>query len=329
MPSHLHGFEYLDRIRKVFIDENGQNENLLPNESQQKRITYLRVPDRVMVRRLGYEPVKGVVPNVVVKSFTFEDMMKNDIVHRCNVDLEFTGHSVIVRPGKEDFEHYDVHFVDKENGLFDTAEGTHIRVRVKSLDGYSTLRIPFLTTNDNKWNHKKISNNFYGHTRDGIITYDFDAASLPTWNGIVTDLRIDNMNKVAFEILSIELMKYVGKEYVKIKITADGNECRCEYRPEFVGDDLVASFDPGLGAFRRLKLYWKYFETSKTLELASTKHTVLLTLDSNEAIVDGEKKALRVPMTMRDGIPTFSVNELCEFMGYKYSFENNEFKIQL
>ncbi len=325
MPSHLHGFEYLDRIRKVFVDEKGHNENLLPDENQQKRITYLRVPDRVMVRRLGYEPVKGVVPNTVVKELDFS----KEIVHRCNVDLEFTENSVIARPGDDDFEHYDVLFVDKENGLFDACEGTHIRVRLKSLDGYSTFRIPFLTTEDDRWNHKKISPNFYGHTKDGVVTYDFNAAALETWKGKITDLRIDNMNKVAFEILSVQLMKYVGEEYVKIRILADGNECRCEYCPEIKGEDVVVSFDPGLGCFRRLKLYWKYFETTRTLELASTKHTVLYTLDSDKAVVDGKDVKLRVPMTMRDGIPTMSVNELCDFMGYKYDFDGKVFSIVL
>ena len=43
----------------------------------------------------------------------------------------------------------------------------------------------------------------------------------------------------------------------------------------------------------------------------------------------GAKTALRVPMTMRDGLPTFSINELCDFMGYKYEFNGNEFEINL
>lgn len=331
MPSHLYGFEYLSRIRKVFADENGHNEDVLPNESQSRRISYLRVPDRVMVRRLGYETIKeGVVPNTHVRSISLEDLVKNNKVHPCNVDYEFTGSSVIVRPVSEDFEHYDILFSNIENGLIDASECTHIRIRIKSLDGYSIFRIPFLTDSDKKWNHQKISPNFYTKTSDGVITYDFNAAALPTWNGKITDLRIDNMNKVPFEILSIELMKYVGQEPVKIKILADENECRFEFLPQVVGEDLVASFDPGLGVFRRLRLYWNYYETTKTLELASTKHTVLLTLDSDTAVVDGKNVKLRVPMTMRDGLPTFSVNELCEFMGYKYSFnEGKEFNIQL
>ena len=329
MPSHLHGFEYLDRIRKVFVDENGQNENLLPDESQQKRITYLRVPDRVMIRRLGYEKITGVTPNTVVNGIYFDKDFDKSIIRACGNNLEFTGNSVIVSPSNEDREHYDVLLVDKENGIFNADEGTHIRVKIRSVGGYSTFRVPFLTKDDQRWNHKKITPNFFSKDSDGVIIYDFYIKSLQTWKGIVTDIRVDNMNKVPFEIISIELMKYVGELIDDVNITANGNVVRFEFNPIVKDGDVVVSFDPGLGAFRRLKLYWKYFETTKTLELASTKHTVLLTLDSSEAIVDGKTKALRVPMTMRDGLPTFSVNELCDFMGYKYEFDGKDFKITL
>lgn len=137
------------------------------------------------------------------------------------------------------------------------------------------------------------------------------------------------MTNSSFEVESVELMKYVGELVDDVKVAANGNVVRFEFDPIVKNGDVVLSFDPGLGCFRRLKLYWKYFETTKTLELASTKHRVLLTLDSDEAVVDGEKKKLRVPMTMRDGLPTFSINELCEFMEYKYTFENDQFMIEI
>jgi len=327
MPAQLHGFEYLDRIRKVFVDENGQNENILPDDSQSKRITYLRVADRVVIRRLGFERITGLAPNTLVKGIYFDERINRDIIRGCNASLEYTGNSVKVIPVKDQYEHYDIHFVDKENGLLNTEDATHIRVKIRSLDGYSALRIPFLTNVDNRWNHKKISPNFYMNDTDGIVTYDFPASTLPTWNGIVTDLRVDNMNKVPFEIISIEFMKYVGEVPKVVNITSNGYPCKCEFDSYFKGDDVVVSFDPGLGIFRRLKLYHEYNELEKKLMIASRNHTVEYILDSDKAFADGKEVTLRVPMTMRDGLPTMSINELCDMLGYDYTVEDYEFKI--
>ncbi len=326
MPAGLHGFGYLDKIRKVFIDENGQNENLLPDENQMKRICTLRVPGRSMIRRLGFEKSdKFREPNVVVKKWDMSN--KDDAKLFTNFDehvnVEYTNNSVRVTPVSE-AQHYSLVISDSEKGVCFSADGTYIRVRLK-VDSGAAIRVAYLTDTSRNWKGDKCSDLMYYSDKDGVVTFDFFAAGLfKTWLGKITDIRIDNMNSTPFEVLDVSLMKYISQEDGIYEVFVGEKLVELEFFAKKINDEIIVSLDPGVLAFRRLKLYQEYRNAEQMLTVASKEHTVVFTENAKEAVVDGKKVALRLPMTLRDGLPTLSINELCDLVGYTYKVEGKK-----
>ena len=65
----------------------------------------------------------------------------------------------------------------------------------------------------------------------------------------------------------------------------------------------------------------------KKLILASKSTEAVFVADSEYATINGKEYKMRVPMTMRDGIPVFSLQELCEIFGFEYSNDNGKINV--
>ncbi len=325
MPSGLNGFGYLDKIRKVFVDENGENENLLPDENQKKRLTYLTVPGRAMIRRLGFEEPEDIyTPNVEVVKRDAKYLEKLGVP--TSLDFVLCDNSIKLTPKSKTLEHYDLDFVDETNGVFVAEDGEYIRVVVKSKE-YCKLRFAFLTDTDTKWNDKKTCPFFYVDGGDEEFVYYFKAGSLATWKGKITHFRMDSFFRDSYEIISITQMKFNG-DSSHYGVVVNDNQCKFDLYPKLLDGNVIVSLDPGLGIIRQLKLYQSYRADTKQWTVASKNVKIIFTIDSKTAFVNGKEIKLSVLVTMRDGLPTLALNELCDILGYKYTVDNEKISIQ-
>lgn len=332
MPSHIHGFGYLDRIRKVFVPESGKCENLLPDDSQASRISYLRVPDRVMIRRLGYEKSEEVkVPNTIVMTTDFSQAPSEWQGYNDAVKAEFTGSSILVTP-VADYEHYSVVCRGKDGVIIKADEATNMRLYIRATEDFSQIRVAFLTDTDKKWASNKCDPRQILLKSDDYVVMDFAPGRFPTWTGDITEIRIDGMNKTPFEIRKIEWLIYKDLSECEPKVYVNGVELCSAFDPICCDGDLVVSLNPGLGYgnFRMLKLYHEYDILKRQLYVASKDTEIVFTIDSAIAKVNGKTVTLTAPVRMRDGLPTLKIGELCDLLGYRYTLDDkNKFNITL
>ncbi len=331
MPCNLHGFGYLDNVREVFAPESGKCDNVLPTESQQKRITYLNKVGRGVIRRLGFEkPDYLLEPNTVIKTWDFTDGTKYDDVNgfEGNSELEYTGSSVVVKPTGV-CEHYSFH-IKGDKYLCNGDEVTFVKFRLRA-HGNSEMRFAFLTEGTTKWNGTMCLNydNVDVSPEDGYVDVLFAPAKLETWkHANITDIRIDNMLRESFEIESVTLMTRVAELKILNGLTVNGRKLAFEFTPYYDEKGrIIVSLDPEFLFFRSAKLYQEYSLAKGELTVASQTVSAVFTVDSDVAIVNGKQVKLSAPMNMRDGLPTFVLSDICSIFGFNLIDNNGDVEI--
>ena len=330
MPSYIHGFGYLDNIREVFAPDSGKCDNVLPTESQQKRITYLNKIGRAVIRRHGFEKADFLKDaDTVHYTWSFENGQKYDEISAFgkHSEFEYTGNSVIVKP-IDDADHYSFH-IKVPDGLCNGNLISTVRVKLRALEDCE-IRFAFLVPSATRWNGSMCLNESHKILKksDEFEELVFVPAYLKTWKDTITDIRIDNMKKTKFEVQSVELMYRENKHCDFASLTVNGKMLHFDLLPYFdTNGELIVALDPEFLFFRRAMLYFEYFGEEKKLILASKSKQAVFVADNNIATINGKEYNMRVPMTIRDGLPVFSLQELCEIFGFEYSNDNGKINV--
>lgn len=328
MPSNLHGFAYLDKLRAVFVPDSGKAENLLPNENQSRRITTLRAPHRVILRRLGYQTSDRFrAPNTTVRIDAFATEQPWQSYHD-TVNVLYTGTSIELSANAT-HDHYSLVLWGGEEGLFDADTISHIRVYVRAHGKPAALRFAYLTDTDKRWAGNKCEKIYSVPVTENFVPIDFHPGRFPTWRGRITDIRIDNMNAGTWELEKLEYLVYKNPQGTEPAVYVGGERISFAFEPIPSDGDLVVSIDPTEGLLRALKLYHEYDETAHTFFVASTTIQAVFSEASAIVRVNGHTRALTEPMRMRDGLPTLKLGELCDIFGYRYTFSNDRMDIEV
>ena len=331
MPAGIHGFGYLDKLREVFVPESGKCDNLLPQGEALDRLCRLRVKDRVMIRRLGYEPSEEEqAANTLVKVFDFSKASaENELWSSYNTaaEFEYTGIGKAVVPNCV-HEHYSIRTAP-ERFCEKAVSFSHIRVRLRSTEKNAAIRIAFLTDTEKRWASNKCTGLQKVEASETFADYTFCMSTMKTWIGDITDLRIDNMVRTPIEIAEIAFMTYREPAGGDPAVYIGGEKLRLAFRPYFADDGLLmVSLDPGYAAFRALKLYHEYDRKNARLTVASERVAAVFTIGENTYLLDGKEKALTHAPAMRDGLPTFALEELCAVFGIPYHYDGKHFMIE-
>ena len=332
MPAGVHGFGYLDAIRAVFVPERGKCDNLLPQGEALDRLCRLRVKDRVMIRRLGYEPSEEEqAANTLVNVFDFSKACaENELWEPYNAAAEFmcTGTHKTLAPTAITHEHYSIR-TTPERFNEKAACFSHIRVRLRSPEKNAAIRIAFLTDTEKRWASNKCTGAQKIEASETFADYTFCMSTMKTWCGDITDLRIDNMVRTPVEIAEIAFMTYTEPAGGDPTVYVGGEKLRLAFRPYFAEDgQLMVSLDPGYAAFRALKLYHEYDRKNARLTVESDRATAVFTIGENTYLLDGNEKMLTHAPAMRDGLPTFALEELCAVFGIPYHYDGKHFMIE-
>jgi hypothetical protein len=161
---------------------------------------------------------------------------------------------------------------------------------------------------------------------DNFEDYYFDLSGNPDWTGTLTDLRIDPMFKSGeIEIALIEILGLTESDAAmqEIEVSANGRPMSFSFVPNVVGDDVEVTANPEHGFFSMLNMSYTWNRYTGTLTLESKDHTVVYTVGSDKALVDGKEHALGYKFSLYDGLPVIRLKQLSSFMEYEFKALGN------
>ena len=310
-PSNLHGFGYLDEMRKAFTNESASHTDIRPDEHQLDRLGYLYPKGRSLIRCEQY----------------LEKCKPTEHVDDIPTDAAYwqpeNGLMIQNRDGKlcgttDKFDPQILH-----TGLSIDAnevKGVHIRLKANSGGGANTC-VYFITDTDSAWSESKGVHVFI--KGDVVTDVYYDMASLPTWTGTITGLRLDPTDIAgSFEIEAIELTTDTTSPI----ITVDGEIHTPSVLPKITDKGVFIPFEQNR-PYKALKFYHEWYRDEQTLYLLHGKTAMYFTVGKDYVLVNGKKHKLPEPLALCDALPMLSLDVLCDLCGFSYTVEGRYIRI--
>lgn len=313
MPSEGNcGFEYLDAICEVYTSDKADSSlNILPNETQKRRINRLYPQHLRKLTKYGYYTELDDLQSTFTIDYSERALLEAYEIK--NIYYTSSGfHGVTNGDGR----------IYRRNLAVDAERCQYIAVTV---DGKvdTVVEVFFITSLDDQWTQDKSIS--FCIQDDGMQTYYLDMSTNSGWQGKITALRIDvghvqsgtgTYAKNAFTLSKADFMyKEALSRYMQV------NDFRFEmqlpYRLSESGDVYFA-FDPKVSMDYRFGTFmtWDYF--TKTLTLDNGIHTVVYTIGKNTCIIDGTATEMDYTLTSFDGLPLLKAEQFCQAFGYEF-----------
>ena len=71
----------------------------------------------------------------------------------------------------------------------------------------------------------------------------------------------------------------------------------------------------------KLGLYYEYVDSKKELSFYSKNASIVFTLGSRNAVINGEKVLLDIPVEVFDGLPLLPLEVMSKVFGFKFSYK--------
>ncbi len=318
------GFGYIDTIRAAYTSEEvDESLNTIPTEEQLYRINHL-YPQYLRLLRLNGEYREGV------------DYDKLETIYKIDLSTKHDGY--LGNIGKSSYSSDGVTGTSSSSDpmivlntveAIDLDEVDFIRIRAK-LEKGSSMQMFFLTNTDKTWNETK-GKTFTASSNNEFADYYVRASEIKSLTGQLAAFRVDPCSTTGstFTVSSIEFLKEDTSALLSMLMYIDGNEFTQRLRPSYnEADQLCIAFDPSIGIDFALNSYHEWNKATKTLTLNFTEHTVVYRVGSDVCTIDGKDTTLSCKIGELDALPLIPITELCDVLGYEYSFENNVISIK-
>ena len=323
-PSNVHGFGYLDEMRRAFTNEPEQHEDIRPNQKQLDRLGYMYPKGRSQIAAQMFE--KPDFPNKVEAVININDeasLGKWKIENGLKVWIE--NGKVYGESRNEDPQmiiHTNIDASKVKSVETDMVTGFLGKSLPEKVHAVGTIMF-FLTDTDQTWNQNKgvFANALY----DGTIY--FDVSKNPLWKGTITDIRIDPMH--ADGKFSMSYLKFMSDGDDKYNIKINGQEYKPHYSTVVEDGEVYMPFEPKLFVCSMLKLYHEWYRDEKTLMLMCGDKKVLFTEGKDTVSVDGKEIKLKKPLEFYDGVPMMPMQALCDIAGYKLTVDGRNITVEL
>ncbi len=318
-PSTLYGYDYLEVIKDVFTGDTSSHENVdvMPTAEQKARINKLTYNKYQRIRQLMLPEFANNETDtstlISVKKWDFKKPVDQSAWTHLKTTQTTTENGLKIKSEVDDPNMHVKVNVDVTNSPI-------LRIRSRSAQA-DKIQLFFLT---------KASPVLEGTFKTGTVQvpksdefedYYFDLSGNPDWTGTVTEIRIDPMFKTGeIEIESIEILglKKDAAEKKDLEITANGRPMSFSFTPKVVGDDVEVTANPAYGFFSMLNMSYTWNRYTGILTLESEKHTVVYTVGSDKALVDGKEHTLGYEFSLYDGLPVIRLKQLSSFMEYEF-----------
>lgn len=309
MPCEkLCGFGYLEAVKKVYCDEFTDT-NIVPTENQKSRLGYLYSKNRKALQMNGCYKVPA--PDNVVASYNFG----ND-----NIDILYELDDVTASLDNGTLRGKthggDPSLVVKNGIKVDLSGVTHLRLR-----GKTTLPVHaeffYLTEGQTEFTQRNAVNvAMFPECSYGVSVI---SGKLPD-NTVITGLRFDpaNIAGVEFEYHGIDLLSAPELIY---RITVDGYTENMSLPFKEDDGEVFIPFNPKQDYVYRLGFYYEYYSDEGKLCLISNNNELVLFINKNKALLNGESVVLKKDIELFDGIPLLPLGLLSDVFGFEYKTE--------
>ena len=327
-PSGLHGFGFIDTLRKLFTTAPAHTDQK-PTEHQKQRIDILYPEGHAWLRpERRLEPPKPDKDAKTVKAWDFADKavydqwnyFTNAKEKHCK-DGALCGISdgidpQIILDGDAGFEAKDVDFI-------------RIVMKTANLSGKQTIGSPqlfFATSESPALSGNKMLSGVYKPASDGGFSEVYmPCVGKSVWSGHVTVLRLDPLSGAgSWEIQSIELLQNKKK---LCGVTVEGKDISIglpipvqngvPFVPLYAKSPLMNSLN---AAYR-----WNRAEHRLTLIIGDTE--MVFTADSDVCLCGEKAVPLAGKVPLVDGVPAVPLETVCALVGYGYRYENNNVSV--
>ena len=320
-PTNLHGFGFLDTIRNTFTDAPDNHTDDRPTDSQKKRIDVLFPEGHAWLR-----PERRLMPPIpsenckVIKAWDFskeEDVAQWDFLLNAH-DKQIKNGALY---GTSDGIHPQV--ICNAPISIPTSEVTtiHMTLRAKNADGeYSPCysRIFFATDACTELTERKMLRDLYQPNGDGFVDLYMSTAEAFKWFGNLTYLKLYPIAGAGtFEIGKIELL-YAPSNQV---VTINGNCVDAQLPLQVIGGVPFVPLFATSPLTNTLDLAYRWNRAKGELTLLVKDSTLVFTVGSDKATIDGETVSLAGSVPLVDGVPAIPFDVLCNAAGYGYEFD--------
>ncbi|MGN1121806.1 MAG: glycoside hydrolase family 99-like domain-containing protein, partial [Eubacteriales bacterium] len=319
MPTERFGFGYLDAIRAAFTKEStAEHNDLTLTASQRQRINYLFDQNRQLLRPqlLEKEETEETDPYAgaeTVKTLKMSDYSTENFASYGDSFEIKDGNLCITPKGKDPA----VFFKNNFSGV-PTESANAIRIRAKITGSTENVMQLFFRTSDGK---------DYSATKAARATlvlnqwndYYFDFRTNAEWTGSIVNLRIDPAEYQCdyAEIESVEFIKLPDLvEEIPFTVDIIGGELSFIKSVDTTDGGLMVPLYPESGILSRMKSTYSWNKNTKELTVTNGKHTVTMTIGTDNAVVDGKAQKLYAKTYMYDGLPVIPLDTLATSLGY-------------
>lgn len=323
-PSGLHGFGYLDEMRKAFTESTDEHADIRPDEEQFARLGYLYPKGRKPLRSplLVKEPLR-MKP---VGTVRFADLLSEGLLSYTD-GIRLHAENGCVYGVSEQYDPY----VYWDEASLDAEKICGVRVTVKTskctekepqkLFPYNSARL-FFKTEDEPWSEAK-GNIHMEVSEDGQSVY-FPLDDVPAWTGSIRSLRF-NPSKTACRFL-LDKIEYMQKTE-SYSMTVDSKPYKPSHGIREEDGELYFPFDPHKGFCTLARLYHEWNAEGKTLLIDCGGKCIRFTVGKDSVDADGTAVPLAKPLELFDGLPMLPLSVFCKVTGF--TFTRNGYVIAL
>ena len=326
-PSGLHGFGFLDTLRKVFC-EAPEHTDKKPTENQKRRIDILYPQGHAWLRpERRLDPPKPSPDAKIIKTYDFADDSIYDAFHY-EVNAIDKTHKNGALCGVSDGIDPQVFFTGDIAIDADSISFVRIYMKVFGNSGRETKGGPqifFATETNPKLSGDKMLSCTYTLNKNGYAEALFSCLSQPNWKGRVTTFRIDPISGGgSWEIQKLEFIERTEKPEKVCVNRVDVNiglplvkQNGVPFVPLYARNSLM----------NRMNAAYRWNRAKRELALIIGETETTFTEGSDICLLNGKPVRLPAKVVPVDGVPAIPLERVCAFVGYGYSFENGTLNI--
>ena len=309
MPCEkLNGFGYLNTIRDIYTKEKGEYTNLTPTQNQLSRLSYLYPQERRMIRVQG--DYVSPYPDKLIKSFKFTAKDFDEKWTCEQMSAKATSKSV-----KGITEGEDPKITLKGSCKVSSKGLTHVRVNAK-VNKMSELEVFYITESAPEWSqYQSFQITLTPDKTSGLCK----VGNQPNLDSPIIGVRVDPSKDkdVEFELFSVDFMSDTAEPVMYV----DGVSHPIN-SPVVVKDGYTLyPFNPYYVLLSRIGAYYEYNAPTKELSFYSKSGSVVFTIGTRNAVINGEKKLLNTAVELFDGLPMLPLEIMSEVLGFDFKYK--------
>lgn len=334
-PCEQNGFSYLENIRKAFTNDTSDHSKIdvKPTQSQVDRVSHMYPDNHSPIRWLQFEEsdeqkrlndVDGYISIQKHDLTTERDAKRWSISHGISSLTYSSGALVGVS------SHNDYGIQTKLSPRINASDAPVLHIRMQS-STKEMMEIFFATVTEPNFDGSRRVQVSIKET-DKMVDYYILLSSNRGWKGQISRIRIDPGTTVnsTFIIEVFELMNFPAADTDSLEIKINHNDYDAIFAPVPTSDgDWEVVGETRKGFFSMMMLYHEWDRFSGKLTVMTKDEKIIeFTVGSDKITVNGKEQALGYTFALRDGLPVFRINSLCELLGYKYTLDGNKIMIQ-